>query len=157
MHQYTNEITLEILESFSLQPYDEDLLVACDNQTREELEEINRRQAERPLAYIFRVAVVGSLTRNGAVIRHVSGGSTAGGYQVARVGDKAIYADGSEATIISGAGTARIMQGASAALVGSMRDNGDEIISTPQLSNKFVFREGDAFPKGSLTMSGDLH
>ncbi|TBL69352.1 hypothetical protein EYY96_04995 [Hafnia alvei] len=76
---------------------------------------------------------------------------------MARVGDKAIYADGSEATIISGAGTARIMQGTSAALVGSMLDNGDEIISTPQSCNKFVFREGDAFPQGFLTMSGDLH
>jgi hypothetical protein len=46
------------------------------------------------------------------------------------------------------------MQGASAALVGNMLDNGDEIISTPQSSNKFVFREGDTLPNGFLTMPG---
>ena len=73
---------------------------------------------------------------------------------MARVGDKVVYAEGSEATIISGAGGARIMQGASAALVGSILDNGDGIISTPQSGSRLVFREGDTFPKGSLTMPG---
>ena len=48
----------------------------------------------RPLAHIFRFAVVGSLTRRGGVIRHASGGATTGGLQVARVGDKVVYADG---------------------------------------------------------------
>lgn len=157
MQQYTNEITLEIQESFSRRRYKNDLLVLCDNKNREELEKINKRNTNRPLAYIFRLAVVGSLTRNGGVIRHASGGSTAGGYQIARVGDKVLYADGSEAIIISGAGEARIMQGASAALVGSMLDNGDEIISTPQSSNKLVFHEVDTFPKGFLTIQGSKH
>jgi uncharacterized Zn-binding protein involved in type VI secretion len=157
MQQYTNDIIPEIRESFSQPPYGEDLLTNCDSKTRKELEDINRREASRPLAYFFRFAVVGSLTRNGGVIRHVSGGSTAGGYQIARVGDKAVYADGREATIISGAGEARVMQGASAALVGSMLDNGDEIISTPQSSIKLVFREGREFPEGFLTISGSKH
>ncbi|WP_224994762.1 PAAR domain-containing protein [Klebsiella pneumoniae] len=105
----------------------------------------------------FRFAVVGSLTRRGGVIRHASGGATTGGLQVARVGDKVVYADGSESTIISGAGKARIMQGASAALVGSMLDNGDEIISTPQSCSKLVFREGRELPEGFLTVSGSKH
>jgi uncharacterized Zn-binding protein involved in type VI secretion len=153
MQQYANEITPEIRESFSPPRYDEDLLALCDSQTREELEKINKREASRPLAYTFRIAVVGSLTRNGGVIRQASGGSTAGGYQVARVGDKAVYADGSEATIISGAGEARVLQCASAALVGSMLDNGDEIISTPQSSSKLVFREGNTLPKGLLIVT----
>ena len=34
------------------------------------------------------------------------------------------------------------------ALVGSMLDNGDEIISTPQGVRCLVFREGDALPDG---------
>ena len=157
MQQYTNEITPEIRESCSQPPYDEDFLALCDRPTREELVEINKRDATRALAYIFRFAVIGSITRNGGVIRHASGGSTAGGYQMARVGDKVVYADSSEAAIISGAGNARIMQGASAALVGSMLDNGDEIISTPQSRTKLVFREGEALPEGLLIQPGSKH
>lgn len=152
MQQYTNEITPELRESSSQPPYDEELLSLCDDKTRKELEEINEQYLSRPLAHIFRFAVVGSLTRRGGVIRHASGR-----LQVARVGDKVVYADGSEATIISGAGKARIMQGASAALVGSMLDNGDEIISTPQSRSRLVFREGDTLPEGFLTMPESKH
>ncbi|ADF62679.1 MULTISPECIES: PAAR domain-containing protein [Enterobacter cloacae complex] len=156
MQQYTNEITPEIRESSSQEHYDEDFLASCDSKTREELEDFNK-QVSRPLASIFRFAVVGSITRNGGVIRNASAGSPTGGYKMARVGDRVVYADGSEATIISGAGVARLMQGASAALVGSMLDNGEEIISTPQSSGRLVFREGDTFPKGFLTMPGSKH
>jgi hypothetical protein len=46
------------------------------------------------------------------------------------------------------------MQGSSAALVGSMLDNGDEIISTSQSISKLAFREGDTLPEGFLTMPG---
>jgi uncharacterized Zn-binding protein involved in type VI secretion len=156
MQQYTNEVTPEFRESSSQPPYDEDFLAGCDSKTREEFEDFNK-QVSHPVTYIFRFAVVESVTRNGGVIRNASGGSTAGGYRMARVGDKVVYADGSEATIISGAGEARIMQGASAALVGSMLDNGDEIISTPQSGSRLVFRESDTFPKGFLTMPGSKH
>lgn len=154
MQQYTNEITPEIRESYLQPPYDKELLSDCDNETRKELEEINEQRLSRPLAHIFRYAVVGSLTRRGGVIHHASSGATTGGY---RVGDKVIYADGSEATIISGAGKPRVMQGASAALVGSMLDNGDEIISTPQSISKLALREGDTLPERFLTMPGSKH
>ncbi|KZQ40122.1 hypothetical protein A3N57_20535 [Enterobacter cloacae subsp. dissolvens] len=156
MQQYTNEITPELRETSSQPPYDEDFLANCDNKTREEFEEFNK-QVSRPVTFIFLFAVVGSITRNGGVIRNASAGSSTGGYKMARVGDKVVYTDGSEATIVSGAGVARLMQGASAALVGSMLDNGDEIISTPQSSGRLVFREGDTFPKGFLTMPGSKH
>lgn len=155
--QYSNEVTSEILQSFSQPPYSEELLSLCDSSTRKELEKLNRQRISSPLAYIFRIATAGSLTRNGGVIRHVSGGGTAEGYHVARVGDKVVYTDGSEATIFSGAGKARIMQGVSAALVGSMLDNGDEIISTPQFCNTLIFREGDTLPQGFLTIPGSKH
>jgi len=157
MQQYTNEITPEISDAHSQPQYDEEFLSLCDDKTRKELEEINKQHSSCPLAYIFRFAVVGSLTRRGGVVRHASGDATTGGLQVARVGDKVVYADGSEATIISGAGKTRIMQGASAALVGSMLDNGDEIISTPQSCSKLVFREGRELPEGLLTMTGSKH
>ncbi|MFW0698751.1 PAAR domain-containing protein [Pantoea sp. R13S299] len=156
MKQYTNEITHELRESSLQQLYDEDFIASCDSNIRKEFEDFNK-QVSRPLIYIFRFAVAGSLTLNGGVLRNASGSSTAGGYKMARVGDKAVYADGSEATIISGACEARIMQGASAALVGSMLDNGDEIISTPQSGSRLIFREGDTLPKGLLTMPGSKH
>jgi len=154
MKQYNNEITPEIREAQSKPPYDEELLSLCDDKTRKELEEINEHYLSRPLAHIFRFAVVGSLTRCGGVIRHASGGATTGGLQIARVGDKVVYADGSEATIISGAGKGRVMQGKSAALVGSMLDNSDEIISTPQSCSKLVFPEGRELPEGFLIIPG---
>lgn len=156
MQQYTNEITPEIRESSSQPPYNEDFLARCDSKTCEELEDFNK-QVSHPLAYIFRFVVVGSITRNGGVIRNPSAGSTTGGYKMARVGDKVVYADGTVATIVSGAGGARIMQDTSAALAGSMPGNSDEIISTTQSGSRLVFREGDTFPKGSLIMPGSKH
>ncbi|WP_312948520.1 PAAR domain-containing protein [Superficieibacter sp.] len=140
MQQYTNEITPEIRESYLQPPYDKELLSDCDNETRKELEEINEQRLSRTLAHIFRYVVVRSLTRRGGVIRDASSGATTGGYRVARVGEKA-----------------RVVQGASAALVGSMLDNGDEIISTPQSISKLAFREGDILPEGFLTMPGSKH
>lgn len=157
MQHYFNEIKPEISEAHSQPPYNEAILTLCDSQARKEPEEINKRKTSSSLAYVFRFAFVGSLTRNGGVIRHVTGSSKVGGYIMARVGDNVVYVDGREAAIISGADKARVMQGASAALVGSMLDNGDDIISTPQSSIKQVFREGCELPEGFLTMPGSKH
>lgn len=156
MQQYTNEITPELRESSSQSPYYEDFLESLDSKTREKFEDFNKH-VSRPLTYIFRFAVGGSVTRDGGVLCNVSRGSSVGDYRMARVGDKVVYADGSEATVISGAGGARIMQGASAALVGSILDNGDEIISIQQSVSRLIFPEGDTFPKGFLTMPGNKH
>lgn len=157
MQQYTNELTDEIIKSSSQPPFTPEEIATFDESTQQEVLNLTTRFATCPVKLIFRIATVGSLTRNGGVLRKASGKNTAGGFQVARVGDKIVYADGSEATIISGAGKARVMQGASAALVGSMLDNGDEIISTPQSSNRLVFREGDSLPEGFLIMPGSKH
>ncbi|AYL07064.1 PAAR domain-containing protein [Enterobacter kobei] len=157
MQQYTNELTDEIIKSCAQPPFTPEEIATFDESTQQEVLNLITRLATCPVKLIFRIATVGSLSRNGGIIQKVSGNSTAGGLQVARVGDKVVYADGSEATIISGAGMARVMQGASAALVGSMLDNGDEIISTPQSISKLAFREGDTLPEGFLTMPGSKH
>lgn len=52
------------------------------------------------------------------------------------------YPDGSSARIITSAGFAGMYQGRGIALVGSLLDNGDEIISTPQQHGYMVTREG---------------
>lgn len=153
MQQYTNEITTEIRGSSSQPAYDVDFLANFYNKTREAFDEFNK-PVSRPLTHILRFAMVGSVTGNGGVIRNASGTSTAGGYKMALVGDKVVYAGSGEATIISGAGGVRIIQDTSAALSGSMLDNGDEIISTPQSGSRLVFCKGDTFPKEFLTMPG---
>ncbi|HAT1609014.1 TPA: PAAR domain-containing protein [Raoultella planticola] len=154
MQQYTKELTAEIIQSCAQPPYTWEEIAIFEESVPQEALEMITRLATRPVKYMFRITTVRSLTRNGGVLQKASGKRTAVGFQVARAGDKVVYADGSEATIISGADVARVMQGASAALVGSMFDNGDEIISTPQSSNRLVFREGDSLPNGFLTMPG---
>lgn len=155
--QYTNELTAEIIKSCAQPPYTQEEIATFDKSVQQEAFDIITRLATSPVTHMFRIATVGSLTRNGGILQKASGRSTAGGLQVARVGDRVVYADGIEATIISGAGAARIIQGAPAALVGSMLDNGDEIISTPQCISRLIFREGDLLPKGFLTMPGSKH
>lgn len=157
MQQYTNELTTEIIKSCAQPPFTLEEIATFDASTRQEVLNLIKRLATCPVKLMFRIATVGSLTRSGGILQKASGESTAGGLQVARVGDKVVYPDGSEATIISGAGVARVLQGASAALVGSMLDNGDEIISTPQSNNRLVFREGDELPNGFLIMPGSKH
>ena len=106
----------------------------------------------RPVLHIFRGATIGSLTRHGRRDRE----------HPAKVPLTGIILRGSEiklcirmdvgATVRAGKGP--VMQGESMALVGSMLDNGDEIISTPQGCQMFVFREGDA-PGWLLTVPGE--
>ncbi|WP_442798739.1 PAAR domain-containing protein [Pantoea vagans] len=155
--QYTNELTAEIIKSYAQPPFNQEEIATFDKSVQQEVLDIITRLATYPVKHMFRTATVGSLTRNGGILQKASGRSTAGGLQVARVGDRVVYADGSEATIISGAGTARIIQGAPAALAGSMLDNGDEIISTPQSISRLIFREGERLPKGFLTLPGSKH
>lgn len=157
MKQHTNELTDGKIKSCAQPPFTPEEIATFDESMQQEAFTLTTRLTTCPVKLIFRIATFASLTRNGGVLPKASGNSTAGGLQVARVGDKVVYANGSEATIISGAGRARVMQGASAALVGSMLDNVDEIISTPQSSNTFMFREGDTLAERFLTMPGSKH
>lgn len=155
--QYTNELTTDLLERLRQPHFTDEFLADVDPQARQLLLAEMESVLRRPVLRIFRGATAGSLTRDGGVIREASGKSTLSGYYAARVGDKAVYTDGREATIICGAGKARMMQGKSMALVGSMLDNGDVIISTPQGREMFVFREGDTLPDAFLKVPGSKY
>jgi len=157
MQQYTNELTTEIIKSCAQPLFTPEEIATFDKSTQREVLNLITRLATYPVKLIFRITTVGNLTRNGGVLQKASGKRTGGGFQIARVADKVVYADGSEATIISGAGAARVMHEAFAALVGSMPDNGDEIISTPQSTSRLVFRKGDELPNGFLTMPVSKH
>jgi uncharacterized Zn-binding protein involved in type VI secretion len=80
--------------------------------------------------YLF--ATIGSLTRRGGRVSRVTTNAEYEGKALARVGDIVTYDDGSEATIVDGAGFAATWDDKPIALVGSHLSNGDTIIETLQ-------------------------
>ena len=109
--QYTNELTTDVLERLRQPPFTDEFLSELEPQSRQSLVAEMESMLQRPILHIFRGATIGSLTRHGGVIRETSGKSTLDGHYSARVGDKVVYPDGREATIICGAGKGRVMQG----------------------------------------------
>ena len=140
---YTNEISHEALRHLDdlyleprlLEGYGEDVAAfVCRQKAFVE--------AHPPIA-IYRVATEGSQTRDGGTIQQVSSSLTFtldNGWKVraAQKGDEVVYADGSTARIITGAGK----NNSDIALVGSRLSNGDEIINTLQKRFMIIVREG---------------
>ncbi|MCD5327944.1 PAAR domain-containing protein [Chromobacterium piscinae] len=84
------------------------------------------KTAGRPILAIYPVATDASVTAWGGQVLATSP-IVLGAHRIALVGDTVRYADGTEATIISGAGVAGIVDNRSIALVGSELNNGDRI------------------------------
>ena len=140
---YTNEISREALrhlddlylEPRQLEGYGEEVAAFMSRQKA-------FVEAHPPIA-IYRVATEGSQTRNGGTIQQVSSSLTFtldNGWKVraAQKGDEVVYADGSTARILTGAGK----NNSDIALVGSRLSNGDEIINTLQKRFMIIVREG---------------
>ena len=105
----------------------------------------------------FYAAFNGAKTRDGGLIRASTDTYKVKGISLALVGDEAIYADGSTAKIISGAGCAITVHGRSAALVGSPLENGDEIIDSPTTSHILRLYHDAIIPEGFMNPNlGDL-
>jgi uncharacterized Zn-binding protein involved in type VI secretion len=98
----------------------------------------------------YYLAVNGAKTKNNGLVKASTTQHTIGGLAIARVGDDVIYVDGTTSKIISGAGTACIVDGLSVALVGSHLENGDEIIDSPNNSVAINIFKGDKAPQGFL-------
>lgn len=81
---------------------------------------------------IYLFATIGSRTARGGRVDRVTTRAEARELALGRVGDVVTYEDGSEATIIDGAGFAAQWCGVPFALVGSRLDNGDKIVETLQ-------------------------
>ncbi len=77
-------------------------------------------------------ATVGSITERGGRVAQASSGMKVVELAIARVGDRVVYEDGSEAHIIDGAGFAAIHENIPLALVGSRLSNGDRIAQSLQ-------------------------
>ncbi|RQL72810.1 hypothetical protein BJI55_17530 [Acinetobacter pittii] len=96
---------------------------------------------------IYYVAVHGAKTQNDGLVNVSSTNTKIKGLSIARVGDEVIYADGTTSKIISGAGTACIVDGSPVALVGSRLENGDEIIESPNNTIAIRIYKDQALPQ----------
>ena len=148
---YNNDVTSEYLRDQNRPHLSDEALATF---SPEDLTRANENEAFKqahPATGIFRVAAEGSQTRDGGVIVKGTLGmnfTLADGREVAgaRVGDYAVYPDGTEAQILTGAGEAN----SQIALVGSRLSNGDEIINTPQGHLLLLQRQDVAWPDDFL-------
>lgn len=89
-----------------------------------------QENAEAVIEKYHPFATEGSTTERGGRIVQASSGAKIAELAIARVGDKVVYEDGSEACIIDGAGFAAVCLDKPLALVGSRLSNGDRIVKS---------------------------
>lgn len=103
----------------------------------------SRHQFERPIKAVHVLATLGSRTRFGGEVVTATSGATVGDHPIARVGDIIRYPDGTESTIVSGAGSAMVAGDKPAAIIGSAAENGDTIISSLQKASEYFVEYAD--------------
>ncbi|AOL13410.1 hypothetical protein ACVGWG_13180 [Enterobacter asburiae] len=162
MQQYTNELTSSVIASFDAPRYTDQQLSEMNVEARNLIIEQQEYARHHPITAIYRAAVAGSLTLRGGVVDESNPDPSQGmkvqldnGQWVSMVteGATVTYPDGTKATIITSAGQLSEWEGKGIALVGSLLDNGDQIISTPDYGLMFSFREGELMPDDFLTVA----
>lgn len=164
LKQYTNELTVEEAEKMDQSPFTAEQLAGMDAETRRLIEEQEKYVRQHPITRIYRLAVAGCLTRRGGVGDEFSPNPEEG-YKiwlengqwasVLTEGCTVTYPDGTQARIVTSAGSQfASIDGKGMALVNSLLDNGDEIISTPQNSVVLTGRAGESMPADFLVMPG---
>ncbi|QYD68564.1 PAAR domain-containing protein [Paraburkholderia edwinii] len=101
-------------------------------------------QQEKEATYFF--ATIGARTELGGRVTKATTHIECDGLAFARVGDIVTYEDGSEASIVDGAGSAAISDDKPIALVGSSLSNGDKITQTLQNGCCITVRVGEEIP-----------
>ncbi|MCT4708724.1 hypothetical protein MUA04_00505 [Enterobacteriaceae bacterium H11S18] len=152
MKQYTNELTTEMLAAFDQSPFTTEQLAEMNEEARNLIAERNTYNLTHPVTAAYLIATEGSLTRDGGTVISEYNGQqieleNGTLVNVSIVGDEVRYPDGTTAKITTGVGNT---SGKSAALVGSLLDNGDEIISSPQGSVRRAVRAGETLPANFL-------
>ncbi|MGR3909688.1 PAAR domain-containing protein [Burkholderia sp. SR8] len=102
------------------------------------------KQAINETMHLF--ATIGARTERGGTVARVSSNATFADLGLAVVGDIVAYEDGTEATIIDGAGYAAMREGRPIALVGSRLSNGDRIVTAAQNAFGIAVRDGQEIP-----------
>lgn len=154
--QYNNELTPELLATMDQSPFTAEQLAGMNDETRALIAEKQAYCRQHPVNAIYRIAVDGSLTREGGTVRAAYNGneielSDGRKVNVALVGDDVVYPDGRTAKIVTGAGKMTEVNGRGVALVNSRLDNGDEIISTLCDGPMIAGREGEDMPEDFLS------
>lgn len=158
--QYTNEITPELQANMAQPPFTAEQLTGMDEGTRVLIEEQKVSCLKQPVNSIYRLAVAGCKTRRSGTGKEHNAAPNEGfkiclengqWASVLTEGCSVTYPDGSTAKIITSAGSEYSIEGLGIALVGSLLDNGDEIISTPQNVSFLIGREGVAMPLDFLS------
>ncbi|KRW39554.1 PAAR domain-containing protein (plasmid) [Acinetobacter baumannii] len=127
----------------------QDLQNLTDDEKAQLLEAEQLYNQQKPKS-IYYLAVNGSKTKNGGLVRTLSNKYQLEGVSIACVGDEVLYADGTSSKIISGAGDAYLIDGRPAALVGSRVENGDEIVDTTLFSHTIVLYDDQPKPPNFL-------
>ena len=161
MKQYNNDLTPEISASFEVSRYTDKQLSEMNEEARQLVIEQQEYAKYHPVIAIYRAAVAGSLTLRGGIVDEPNPDPSQGmkvqldnGQWVSMVteGATVTYPDGTKAVIISSAGQLSEWEGKGIALVGSLLDNGDVIISTPDYGSVFTVRESESMPDDFLTV-----
>ncbi|EOG5486988.1 hypothetical protein ACLE1M_002925 [Enterobacter hormaechei] len=160
MQLYTNEFTAELKAEIDRSPFTYEELAVMPEDARAIIAEQEAFHRQHPVTAIWRIATAGSQTRLGGVVLPVDREATMlmddGSYTSVIVeGDCVAYPDGTLATIMTSAGEAFSWRHQGVALVGSLLDNDDEIISTPLGSTYLVTREGIPPQEDFLTWPGE--
>ncbi|WP_407220159.1 hypothetical protein [Enterobacter sp. CPE_E1214] len=160
MQLYTNDFTAELKAEIDRSPFSDEQLAAMPEDARAIIAEQEAFHRQHPVTAIWRIATAGSQTRMGGMVLPVDREATMlmddGSYTSPIVeGDCVAYPDGTLATIMTSSGTAFTWKGHGVALVGSLLDNDDEIISTPLGSTYLVTREGIPPQEDFLTWPGE--
>lgn len=162
MKQYNNDLTPEIIASLDAPHYTDNQLSEMNEEARQLVIEQQEYAKHHPVIAIYRAAVAGSLTLRGGIVDESNPDPNQGmkvqldsGEWVGMVteGATVTYPDGTKATIITSAGQLSEWEGKGIALVGSLLDNGDVIISTTGYGLVFSFREGESIPDDFLTVA----
>ncbi|VEA68189.1 Uncharacterised protein [Serratia plymuthica] len=161
---YTNELTPEILAEIDQSPFTQERLAEMNDEARAIIEKQNEYVRQHPVTDIYRIAVAGCLTRRGGTGDEFNPNPEEGHKiqldngqwaSVLTEGCTVTYPDGTQARIVTCAGSHfTCSDGKGMALVNSLLDNGDEIISTPQSRAVLVGRAGESMPEDFLAMPG---
>lgn len=130
-------------------PY-EKLQELSENDIQRILKAENLYWKNKPFTKYY-IVVNGAKTKNGGLIRASGYSPKFKGISIALVGDEAIYADGTTAKIITGAGEVLTIKHHSVALIGSHLDNNDEIIDSPNKSVYICIYHDQPKPLGFLS------
>ncbi|WP_455424659.1 hypothetical protein [Dryocola sp. LX212] len=159
MKQYNNDLTPEIIASYDAPRYTDQQLSEMNEEACTLIIEQQEYAKHHPVTAIYRAAVAGSRTLRGGVVDEPNPDPSQGMkvqldtgqcVSMATEGATVTYPDGTKAVIITSAGQLSEWEGKGIALVGSLLDNEDVIISTPDYGLVFTFRKGESMPDDFL-------